>query len=130
MKLSKDDLNFALVCAKSYYYDSLNSDYPNKNDQENWELFHNLEQAENSDTLEIEGYSRDKWTELDPNDWKTFPPMYESVLFLVYWKHFDPSMKIGFYDNDEFQDDRGHYIRAFSKILWRPLPNPPQEGNK
>ena len=68
-----------------------------------------------------------KWTRFDPNDPKTFPPMYESVLFLVYWKHFDPSMKIGFYNNVEFQDEMGHYIRAFSKILWRPLPKPPVE---
>ena len=42
MKLSKDDLSFALVCAKSYYYDSLNSDYPNKDDQKNAELFRDL----------------------------------------------------------------------------------------
>ena len=80
-----------------------------------------------NNTLEIEGYTRDEWIKFDPNDQKTFPPMYESVLFLVYWKHFDPSMRIGFYDNDEFQDDRGHYIRAFSKILWRPLPNHPRK---
>ena len=78
-------------------------------------------------TLEIDGYSQDKWTEFYPDDPKTFPPMYESVLFLVYWKHFDPSMRIGFYNNVEFQDEMGHYIRAFSKILWRPLPKPPVE---
>ena len=84
-------------------------------------------QALENNTLEIEGYTRDEWIEFDQNNRKTFPPMYESVLFLVYWKCFDPSMKIGFYNNVEFQDDRGHYIRAFSKILWRPLPKPPVE---
>ena len=60
MKLSKDDLSFALTCAKGYFYDSLNSDYPNKDDQKNAELFRDLEQEADNDTLEIEGYERVK----------------------------------------------------------------------
>lgn len=60
MKLSKDDLSFALNCAKQYYYDSLNSDYPRKDDQKNEELFRDLEQEADNDTLEIEGYERVK----------------------------------------------------------------------
>lgn len=77
--------------------------------------------------LEIEGYTLDKWTKFNPDDTSTYPPICDSVLFLVYWKHFDPSMRIGYYINDEFYGERGNYIRGFSKIFWRPLPPPPVE---
>ena len=120
MKLSKDDLSFALDCAKQYFYDSLNSDYPGKDDLKNAELFRDLEQEADKDALEIEGYERSKWTRFNPNVPKTFPPENETV--------------------DTYCS--GHYLstsfcyRFISKwwtestIYWRPLPPPPGKEGK
>lgn len=36
--------------------------------------------ALNDDALEIEGYTRDKWTRFDPKDPKTFPPVDKYLL--------------------------------------------------
>ena len=125
MNLSKDDLSFALVCAKGYFYDSLNSDYPNKDDQKNAELFRDLEQAANNDTLEIEGYQRDKWIKLNRNNKKTFPPKGK---FLGCFITGYTAICIR---EDEVPDEEfasGEICPGLA--YWRPLPKPPVETEK
>lgn len=118
MKLSKDDLSFALNCAKNYFYDSLNSDYPNKDDQKNAELFHLLEQEADNDALEIEGYERLNWTKFDQNDESTFPPC-EGVYLVC--RGVEP-----YFREAKFYGEKVGFGDT-CVILWRPLPKLPLE---
>ena len=129
MKLNRDDLSFALVCAKSYYYDSLNSDYPNKDDLKNAELFRDLEQEADNDTLEIEGYERVQWTRFDPNDPKTFPP---SGGFLGYFtgQCGDKYQDVHFRNNEYTDEEFATRMVYHNLTHWRPLPSDPVETEK
>lgn len=118
MKLSKDDLSFALTCAKGYFYDSLNSDYPRKDDQRNAELFHLLEQEADNDALEIEGYERLNWTKFDQNDESTFPPC-EGVYLVC--RGVEP-----YFREAKFYGEKVGFGDT-CVILWRPLPKLPLE---
>lgn len=118
MILSKDDLSFALTCAKGYFYDSLNSDYPRKDDQKNWELFHLLEQEADNDTLEIDGYERVQWTKFDQNDESTFPPC-EGVYLVC--RGVEP-----YFREAKFYGEKVGFGDT-CVILWRPLPKLPLE---
>lgn len=118
MILSKDDLSFALNCAKQYYYDSLNSDYPRKDDQKNAELFHLLEQEADNDALEIEGYERLNWTKFDQNDESTFPPC-EGVYLVC--RGVEP-----YFREAKFYGEKVGFGDT-CVILWRPLPKLPLE---
>ena len=121
MILSKDDLSFAFNCARQYFYDSLNSDYPRKDDQKNWELSHLLEQEADNDALEIEGYERvPAWVRFDPNDPKTFPP--ESTRVQVFDKESEDILTAKYdYDSNEWS------LSWCMITHWRPLPVPPVE---
>lgn len=128
MKLSKDDLEFALGCAKSHFFDSANSDYPNKNDKDNEELFRNLECAAGNNTLEIEGYERVQWTKFDPNAPKTFPP--KGAFLLVKDVEDDETggtMRITAHGLR--WESRNEDFATNNKDLkyWRPFPKPPVE---
>ena len=128
MNLSKDDLSFALVCAKGYFYDSLNSDYPNKDDQKNAELFRDLEQAANNDTLEIEGYSRNEWVKFDPKNPKTFPPKNSVVLVMICKKLSDGAPKK--MSVEVFNEYHMPNWLGGTFTHWRPLPPPPGKEAK
>ena len=71
-------------------------------------------------TLEIEGYERSEWTCFDPNDPKTFPPEYVSLLYTYKGKTF-----VG--DSEDVSRD---YLFNDRHTYWRPMPNPPQEEYK
>ena len=127
MNLSKDDLSFALFCAKGYFYDSLNSDYPNKDDQKNAELFRDLEQAANNDTLEIEGYERCGWIKFNPNDPKTYPPKNTVVLLTIQGLPLEDNIHTW----RTYLQER-HNAQGLPGVFthWRPLPKPPTEQDK
>ena len=128
MKLNRDDLNFALVCAKSYYYDSLNSDYPNKYDQKNAELFSDLEQAENNDTLEIEGYERVQWTKFDSCKLDTYPTKLTPILAFGFPNPDNNLMPEFFVCQLSVMCDFISKESYDAKVLfWRPLTKPPIE---
>lgn len=74
MTLSKEELEFALGCAKSYYYESSESDYPNKNDKDNEIRYRDLENALCVNNLEIEGYEKSEWIKFDRGNPDTYPP--------------------------------------------------------
>ena len=126
MKLSKNDLSFALNCTNQYYCDSLNSDYPNKDDQKNAELFRDLEQEADNDTLEIEGYHRTVWIKFNPNDPKTFPPVGDFIFFQGCEEGYG---YIGTGNRNEEDTDEAFASRAIYPYLthWLPLPQPPVE---
>jgi hypothetical protein len=77
-------------------------------------------EALRNDSLEIEGYTRDKWTRFDPKDPKTFPPIDTTVLLTVQgrydvictWRTCANERQIAF-----------GLPRPFTH--WRPLPPPP-----
>ena len=127
MKLSKDELEFALSCAKSYYYQSSESDYPNKTDKENEERYRDLENALDSDKLEIEGYERDLWIKLDPNNPDTFPP--RSHYFFAY----SPGHMSLMFRYSDVGETNKEFARRFTQRYgfthWRPVP-PPVETEK
>lgn len=119
MKLSKEELEFALTCAKSYYYQSSESDYPNKSDKDNEARYRDLENALYADKLDIEGYERSEWTKFDPNDPKTFPPKGARYLIVTGSGQFIVSL---------FIDDK--VIKSFWEDCvthWKALPPPPNE---
>ena len=128
MKLSKDDLEFALGCAKSHFFDSANSDYPNKNDKDNEELFRNLECAAGNNTLEIEGYERVQWTRFDPNDPKTFPPLGEFIGYFIDGRYKENGFQFICHREENDTDDLFAEHLIFGPLThWRPLPKPPVE---
>ena len=132
MKLNRDDLSFALVCAKSYYYDSLNSDYPNKDDQKNAELFRDLEQEADNGALEIEGYERVGWIKFDPNDPKTFPPKNKHIYITNIYANHDErwACKLCEYYLELALKKLSSAIKEHGAVIhWRPLPEPPVESN-
>lgn len=118
MTLSNEELGFALECAKSYYYQSSESDYPNKSDKNNEIRFRDLENALYTDNLEIEGYEKVQWVKFDPNDESTFPPC--EGMYLV-CRGVEP-----YFREAKFYGDKLVFGDT-CVILWRPLPKLPLE---
>lgn len=123
MTLSKEELEFALGCAKSYYYESSESDYPNNNDKINEIRYRDLENALLVDNLEIEGYEKSEWIKFDPNNPKTFPP--ELTRVQVFDKESGDILTAKYdYDSNEWS------LSWCMITHWRTLPKPPQEETK
>lgn len=118
MTLSKEELEFALVCAKSYYYESSESDYPNKSDKDNEIRFRDLENALYADNLEIEGYEKSEWIKFDSNDSKTFPPKGNDQFLTLSNDGEIRSMRFDF---------DAALVWKYHISHWRPLPNLPVE---
>ena len=128
MTLSKEELEFALVCAKSYYYESSKSDYPSKSDKDNEARYRDLENALYADKLEIEGYERLQWIKFNKNDPSTYPPVshhfiacspgHMSVLFRY---------SLASETDEQFAD---RFIQRYGFTHWLPLPKPIQEETK
>ena len=128
MKLSKEELEFALVCAKSYYYESSESDYPNKSDKDNEARYRDLENAIYADKLEIEGYEQVKWIKFNRNDPSTYPPVGHHII--VYSPgHMSVLFRYSLAtETDEQFADR--FTQRYGFTHWHKLPEPPQQETK
>lgn len=125
MILSNEELEFALGCAKSYYYESSESDYPNKSDKDNEIRFRDLENSLYADNLEIEGYERLRWTKFDKNDPSTYPPTGQH--FIAYGHgHMNVMFRYTSVteSNEEFAN---RYFERYGFTHWRPAPKAPVE---
>jgi hypothetical protein len=112
VKLSKNNLRRALFALADEMIDG-SSEFAEK-----------AINALNDDTLEIEGYTRDKWTRFDPKDPKTFPPKGD---FLGYFDHGGINDFQHVCIRDDEDTDEALATQAIFPHLkyWRPLPQPP-----